>query len=48
MTRAARKSVFLAVMQVTFFLAVGSPIVAQEPDLSGLANGLWNELEGAR
>jgi len=45
---AARKSLLLPIMQVAFFLALGSPIVALEPDLSGLANGLVERIGSSK
>jgi TonB family protein len=48
MIGAARKSLLLPILQVAFFLAIGSPIVAQEPDLSGLANGLAERIESSK
>jgi TonB family protein len=38
MSRAARRSLLLSILRMASFLAVTTPVVAQEPDLSGLAN----------
>jgi TonB family protein len=48
MSGTARRFLLQSIFQMAFFLAIVSPIVAQEPDLGGLANGLAERIGSSK